>query len=206
VRFGKTLVVSDVDEVEALLYPLLRRDLVHSGPRYAVQLGDKLVDYNEAFRLYLITRNPAITIPPDAAPLLAVTNFTVTRSGMESQLLGLTIKREQPELEHQKSALLKQEEELKVELAALERSLLQSLATSKGNLLENKELLDSLNETKAKSNTITTSLDESHRLQITLDEQRNAYAPIAQRGSTMYFLVRDLAAINHMYQVTPPST
>ena len=26
------------------------------------------------------------------------------------------------------------------------------------------------------------------------------YRPVAQRGSSMYFLIRDLAALNHMYQ------
>ena len=201
VRFGKTLVVTDVDTIPPLLYPLLRLDLIRSGPRFAVQLGDKTVDYNEAFKLYLVTRNPEIAIPPDAATLVSIANFTITRSGLESQLLGLTIGKEQPELESQKSQLLKQEEGLRVELAELERSLLQSLATSSGNLLENKELLDSLNETKSKSATISTSLEEGHKLQITLDQQRNAYSPIAQRGSTMYFLVRELSAINHMYQV-----
>lgn len=90
---------------------------------------------------------------------------------------------------------------IQVELAGLERSLLQSLATSSGNLLENKVLLDSLNDAKAKSLTISSSLNESHRLQVTLDKQRNAYQPIAQRGSKMYFLVCQLSTINHMYQV-----
>ncbi len=59
-------------------------------------------------RLYLVTRNPEPYLPPDARSLIAATNFTVTRSGLESQLLGLTIQREQPELEAQKSQLLKQ--------------------------------------------------------------------------------------------------
>lgn len=48
------------------------------------------------------------------------------------QLLGLTLQREQPELEEKKSGLLRQEEELKVALADLERCLLQNLATSTG--------------------------------------------------------------------------
>ena len=65
-------------------------------------------------RLYLVTRNPEPYLPPDARSLVAATNFTVTRSGLEGQLLGLTIQKEQPELEAQKSGLLKQEEDLKV--------------------------------------------------------------------------------------------
>ena len=89
VRFGKTLLVLEVDGLEAALYPLCRRDLCHQGPRWVVNIGDKTIDYNEGFRMYLVTRHPAPDIPPDAAALLTVVNFTVTRSGLEGQLLGL---------------------------------------------------------------------------------------------------------------------
>ena len=41
------------------------------------------------------------------------------------QLLGAVIQHEKPELEVQKSQLLKQEEELKIELAKLEEALLE---------------------------------------------------------------------------------
>ena len=71
VRFGKTLVIQEVDSIEALMLPLLRRDLVRQGPRWVVQIGEKLIDFNENFRLFLITRNPLIEPPPDARPLVA---------------------------------------------------------------------------------------------------------------------------------------
>ncbi|KAG1663699.1 hypothetical protein FOA52_013267 [Chlamydomonas sp. UWO 241] len=200
VRFGKTLIIQEADRIEPLLYPLLRMDLDRQGPRFVVQIGDKQIDYNETFRLYLVTRNPEPYLPPDAASLIAATNFTVTRSGLEGQLLGLTIQQEQPELEHQKSELLKTEEDLKVQLADLEKTLLQALASSTGSLLENKSLLDSLNETKSKSITIAKSLEGSKTLQASLNEQREAYRPIAGRGSTMYFLIKDLSTLNSMYQ------
>lgn len=42
VRFGKTLLVLECDGVEPMLYPLARQDLMHQGPRYVVQVGDKV--------------------------------------------------------------------------------------------------------------------------------------------------------------------
>ena len=42
VRFGKTLLVLECEGVEPMLYPLARKDLVHQGPRYVVQVGDKV--------------------------------------------------------------------------------------------------------------------------------------------------------------------
>ena len=41
------------------------------------------------------------------------------------QLLAATIQHEKPELEEKKTSLLKQEEDLKIELAKLEESLLE---------------------------------------------------------------------------------
>ena len=78
----------------------------------------------------------------------------VLMTGMTSQLLATALKHEKPELEVRKSELLKVEEEHKLEIGRLEDFLLEELANATGNLLENKELLASLNETKAKSASI----------------------------------------------------
>lgn len=200
VRFGKTIIVEEVDKIHPVLYPLLRKDLMRQGPRWMVQVGDKAVDYNEEFRLFLVTRNSDPIIPPDVASLICTVNFTTTRSGLEGQLLGLTIKHEKPELEEKKTQLLLVEEEQKVELSKLEKDLLSELTSSKGNILENKALLDSLNETKSKSLTIANSLQESGKLQVSLDKERNLYRKIAINGSALYFTISDLQKVNHMYQ------
>uniref|UniRef100_A0A8D0H431 Cytoplasmic dynein 2 heavy chain 1 n=1 Tax=Sphenodon punctatus TaxID=8508 RepID=A0A8D0H431_SPHPU len=200
VRFGKTLIIQEMDGVEPVLYPLLRKDLVAQGPRYAVQIGDKIIDYNEEFRLFLSTRNPNPFIPPDATSIVTEVNFTTTRSGLRGQLLALTIQHEKPDLEEQKTKLLQQEEDKKIQLAKLEESLLETLATSQGNILENKELIDSLNQTKASSALIQESLSEFHRLQVFLDQERDAYLPLAESASKMYFIISDLSKINNMYR------
>jgi dynein heavy chain 2 len=33
VRFGKTLVIQEADQIEPIIYPLIRRDLTRQGPR-----------------------------------------------------------------------------------------------------------------------------------------------------------------------------
>ncbi|XP_071126281.1 cytoplasmic dynein 2 heavy chain 1-like isoform X2 [Mytilus edulis] len=200
VRFGKTLIIQEVDGVEPVLYPLLRGDLHAQGPRFVVQIGEKTIDYNEEFRLFLTTRNPQPEIPPDAASVITEVNFTTTRAGLTGQLLANTIQHEKPELEVRKTDLLRTEEDLKIQLAKMEESLLEELASAKGNILENKELLDSLNKTKASSITIADSLSESVRLQASLDQERNTYLPLAESGSKLYFVISDLAKINNMYR------
>lgn len=200
VRFGKTLIIQEVDGVEPILYPLLRGDLISQGPRYVVQIGDKVIDYNESFKLFLATRNPAPELPPDASSIVTEVNFTTTRAGLTGQLLAASIQNERPELETRKMDLLKKEEELKIELSKLEESLLEQLANAKGNILDNKELLDSLQKTKESSTTISTSLDESQSLQVSLDKERGAYLPLAEHGSKLYFIIMDLCKLNNMYR------
>ena len=57
IRFGKTLIIQEVDGIESMLVPVLRKDLISQGPRQVVQIGEKSVDYNPAFRLYMTTRD-----------------------------------------------------------------------------------------------------------------------------------------------------
>lgn len=200
VRFGKALIILEVDGVEPMLYPLVRKDLVHQGPRFVVSVGDKVIDYNENFRLYLVTRNPNPDLPPDAAALVSVINFTVTRSGLEGQLLGVAIQHEQPELELAKGELLRKEESFKVQLAKLEKDLLETLATAEGNLLENVALIESLTKTKEMSAEIAEALKTSAETSAELDLQRDIYRGFAVNGSKLFFLVKSLESVNHMYQ------
>jgi dynein heavy chain 2 len=149
IRFGKVLVIQEVDGIESLLFPVLRKDLNQQGPRQVVQIGDKAVDYNPAFSLFLTTRDQFVEIAPNSQALVTNVNFTVTKSGLEGQLLSITINFEQPELESRKTQLLEEEERLQIQLAGYEKQLLEELVNSEGNILENKKLIDSLNQTKA---------------------------------------------------------
>ena len=127
-------------------------------------------------------------------------NFTVTRSGLEGQLLGIAIQNEKPLLEKQKGEMLKKEEDFKLQLLTLEKELLQALATAEGNLLENTSLIESLSKTKEKSAEIEESLVLSAEASKQLDKEREVYRPFANSGSRLFFLVKSLEVINHMYQ------
>ncbi|XP_076054654.1 dynein cytoplasmic heavy chain beethoven [Oratosquilla oratoria] len=200
VRFGKTLIIHEVDHIEPILYPLLRGDLVSQGPRHVVQVGEKVLDYNESFQLFLATRSPDTQLPPDASAIITSVNFTTTRAGLTGQLLAATLQIEKPELEVRRSDLLRQEEELRVQLVTLEDQLLHTLAESQGNILENKELLASLEQAKSSAATIESSLVESVKLQEALEVEREAYVDFANSGSKLFFVISDLCKRSPMYR------
>ena len=51
IRFGKTLLIREVNRIDPILYPVLRGDHVGSGPYKVVQVGEKTVDINSNFRV-----------------------------------------------------------------------------------------------------------------------------------------------------------
>eukprot|EP01105_Mastigella_eilhardi_P022238 TRINITY_DN5471_c0_g1_i1.p1 TRINITY_DN5471_c0_g1~~TRINITY_DN5471_c0_g1_i1.p1 ORF type:complete len:3987 (-),score=1077.90 TRINITY_DN5471_c0_g1_i1:1263-13184(-) len=199
IRFGKTLLIQEVDKIHPILFPVLRQDFIKQGPQLSVQIGDKAITFSEDFHLYLSTRDPQPDLSPDSRALICEVNFTVTRSGLEGQLLGITLQNEKPKLEQEKMASLLQEEKNKQEMVNLEAQLLEQLGQAKGNVLQNQQLLDSLNETKRKSAEIEKSLAASQQMQEELDRQRNVYRRIAKYGSALFFVLTDLGKINHMY-------
>ena len=226
VRFGKILILQEVDKIEPILYPLLRRELtIHGGSsfgafededgggatgmaskiannRFSVQIGDKTVDYDPNFRLYLVAQTPGIMkhMSANVAVYINIANFAITKEALERQLLAITIEHDQPELENARTQALSEAESLRLQLTQLEEQLLVALADSQGSLLENHALVDSLNETKAKALEAKSLLAESKQLQESLDDQRAAYRPIAQQAGEIYFMLQGLKTIHHAYQ------
>lgn len=94
---------------------------------------------------------------------------------------------------------------LHVQLLDLERLLLQQLATSKGDLLENESLITSLNETKIKASSIQSSLEGLSSLQALLSIQSSHYEPLAQLWSSLFFALKKLVILNPMYHSSLPS-
>lgn len=98
------------------------------------------------------------------------------------------------------SALVNKQETMKVQLSDLNKQLLTILASSQGNILENKHLLSSLDNTKAAAVEIADALEASKAMQVELDQQRNAYLAVSVQASNLYFALVDLQALNHMYR------
>lgn len=76
--------------------------------REFVVLGDKEVDYDPSFRLYLNTKlsNPKYT--PTHFSRCMVVNYTVTMKGLEDQLLSVIVGFERKELEEQRERLIQE--------------------------------------------------------------------------------------------------
>lgn len=72
-----------------------------SNFRY-IKIGDKECDFNPAFRLILHTKLANPHFQPELQAQCTLINFTVTRDGLEDQLLAAVVNMERPDLEELK--------------------------------------------------------------------------------------------------------
>lgn len=68
----------------------------------AIKMGDKEVEYNQEFQLLLQTKLANPHYKPEMQAQTTLINFTVTRDGLEDQLLAEVVKAERPDLEQLK--------------------------------------------------------------------------------------------------------
>ena len=126
-RFGTLLLITDVEAVDPILNPVLNREITKAGGRVLMRLGDQDIDFSPSFSLYLSTRDSSCRFSPDLCSRTTVINFTVTPGGLQSQCLSAVLKAEQPEVELQRSELIKSQGEYRSRLMQLEKALLHAL-------------------------------------------------------------------------------
>ncbi|RVE68725.1 hypothetical protein OJAV_G00094270 [Oryzias javanicus] len=196
---GDIVLIENLGEtLDPVLGSLLGRETIKKG-RY-IKIGDKECEYNPRFRLLLHTKLANPHYQPELQAQSTLINFTVTRDGLEDQLLAAVVGMERPDLEKQKSDLTKQQNQFRITLKTLEDDLLSRLSSASGNFLGDTELVESLERNKSMAEDIEKQVKEAKVTEAKINEIREFYRPAAARASLLYFIMNDLNKINPMYQ------
>jgi len=96
------MIESIENEVDPMLDPILEKQIIVKSARLKlIKLGDQELDYCDKFRLFMTSRLANPHFSPELAAKTTIIDFTVTQGGLEQQLLGLLISKEQKQLEDQ---------------------------------------------------------------------------------------------------------
>ncbi|XP_069917498.1 dynein axonemal heavy chain 9 isoform X4 [Oryctolagus cuniculus] len=196
---GDVVLIENLEEsIDPVLGPLLGREVIKKG-RF-IKIGDKECEYNAKFRLILHTKLANPHYQPELQAQATLINFTVTRDGLEDQLLAAVVSMERPDLEQLKSELTKQQNGFKITLKTLEDNLLSRLSSASGNFLGETSLVENLEITKQTAAEVETKVQEAKVTEVKINEAREHYRPAAARASLLYFIMNDLSKIHPMYQ------
>ena len=201
IRIGLPVLLENIEEIlDPSLEPLLMKNLVKQGGQWAIRLGDNWVPYSNEFKFFMTTKLANPHYLPEICIKVCIINFTVTPDGLEDQLLVDVVKYEQPELEQMKDQLVIQLSDFKRQLKDLEDKILKLVSEAGEDILEDEELIITLDQSKQTSITINERMAEAEQTAILINKNRESYRSVARRGSILYFVIADLALIDPMYQ------
>ncbi|CAI9733108.1 dynein heavy chain 6, axonemal-like isoform X2 [Octopus vulgaris] len=168
IRIGRPVLLEDVGEVlEPSLEPILCKQTYYKSGRQMIRLGDTELEYSQEFKLFMTTKLPNPHYLPEICIKVTIVNFTVTRTGLGDQVLSEVVQLEKPQLEEQRNQLITHINRDKIQLKSIEERILQLLFHSKGNILDNEDLINTLNESKLFNMTIEQS-EKSENLETRL--------------------------------------
>ncbi|KAI3386976.1 hypothetical protein SNEBB_002464 [Seison nebaliae] len=201
IKYGFPVVFQDVDEyVDPVIDNVLQKNIQGPPGQEFVLLGDKEVEYDPNFRLYLNSKIPNPRLTPSHFGSSLVINYTVTLKGLEDQLLSVLVKNERRELEEQRERLIQDTFDNKRLLYELEDALLRELSTATGNMLDNVELVQTLEDTKNKADEVMEKLKQGANTAKDIERLRDGYRPAAKRGAILFFVLAQMSSVNNMYQ------
>ena len=202
IQYGFPFLFENLDEyIDPVIDPVLEKSLVaQPSGRFAVRLGDKDVEWDNNFRLYMCTKWANPHYGPEVSGKTMVINYGVTQQGLTEQLLNVTVRHERADLEERRESLIHSMSEAQAELKDLEDTLLSELYKAEGLILDNRELIETLEKAKARSVDISRQLADSKRAATEIEEVRQRYVPAAKRGAILFFAMASLSAISNMYE------
>ncbi|EGD81584.1 dynein heavy chain 6 [Salpingoeca rosetta] len=201
IRIGQPVLLEEVEEtLDPSLEPILLKQTFKQGGRTLIRLGDSDIDYDKNFRFYMTTKMANPHYLPEICIKVTIINFTVTKTGLEDQLLADVVRLERPDLEEERTKLILQINEDRAQLKSIEDEILKLLFNSEGNILDDERLINTLNDSKTTSTAIGERLKRAETTEASITEARDKYRPAAVRGSVLFFVIADMSNIDPMYQ------
>ncbi|XP_071052042.1 dynein axonemal heavy chain 3 isoform X2 [Onthophagus taurus] len=201
ITFGLPVILENIaQEIDAVLEPVLVKNIFKSAGCFYLKLGDSVLEYNFDFRFYITTRLRNPHYLPEVAVKVTLVNFMITPQGLQDQLLGIVVAMERPELEEKKNEMIVEGANNKKMLKEIEDQILQVLSSSEGNILEDETAIRILSSSKILSEEIQEKQKIAAVTEVEIDNARNSYIPVSKHSSILFFCISELGNIDPMYQ------
>lgn len=205
IRFGTTLLVENVEDIDPILNPILNKELQRTGGRTLVRIGTEEVDYSPKFRIILSTKNPAVRLTPDLCSRVTLVNFTVTPDSLQSQSLSVVVKSMKPEIETQRASILKLQGEQNVKLRELEDQMLTKISACEGSILDDDAVVEGMELLMIEGAQVEEQIASSDQVMKQVHEAVARFEPFASICRKIYVLLESMRQISFLYEFTAKS-
>jgi dynein heavy chain len=199
-RKGETLIVEAVGEnISSVFDDLIAGNFTLQAGMLSVQVGTQQVEMDKNFRMYLVSNLNSPHYTPELLSKIVFLDFSVTPSGLLQQMVSLVCKTEEPKDEEEKIFITKEGMEYSMKQKDTELKILRLLTDSRGNVVENDALINSLNESKSTAEDIKARLKQSAKTEEKLERNRQTYKPVATLVTNIFLIVKDMYKLDPMY-------
>ena len=187
------------ERVDAILQPVIGRSTIRKGRKLYIKLGDTEVELAPTFKLIMHTKLSNPHYPPEIQAEAALINFAVTEAGLEDQLLSEVVLKERPDLAEQSKFLVEQQQGFKILIQQLEDEILHKLNTAEGDVTEDVELIEGLENAKRISVDIAAKAIIANETEAAVNETNEKYRSVAARGALVFFIMNDMFKVHTYY-------
>ena len=114
--------------------------------------------------------------------------------------MALVVKKERPDLASTKEQLIQDLNGYKIKLNQIQASLLKQLAEQKGDILDDIQLIENLEDAKRVSVETNENVAKATVISAQITETSEQYRPAANRGALVFFLMNELFKIHSFYR------
>ncbi|KAM9910471.1 hypothetical protein OXX69_004465 [Metschnikowia pulcherrima] len=198
-KFGGIVLVQNAELYNPVLDSVLRNDISHRGGRRMIQIGSRSVVLSEQFGLILYTRDSRASISAFVKSRTTPLNFTITQSNLESRVLNASLEHFDPDLEKKRVELGVLHSDYNNRLLSLREQFLSTLNNIKGTILDNDDVIDSLEKMEVESKSIDEKMAQSEKTMMSVVDTRSHFGKLASHSKNIFAITMSFAKMNRLY-------
>ena len=142
---GNTVIFEDATETfDPMLDPLLAKQIEKKSSETLMKFGEKYIQYNSDFKFFITTKMPAPHYSPEVCVKVTILNFMVTQEGLQDQMLNEIIRVREAKKYESRIKCIQLKASNTTAKQDIDDQILNLLANSKEDILEDTELRESL--------------------------------------------------------------
>lgn len=197
-RFGGHILVQNAESYNPIIDVILRKNIVQNGGRKTTEFGGKSVDVLSEFKLVLYTRVSG-QMPSFVASRTTVLNFSITSGNLENQIMDITLEHQKPEIFKKRNDCIALQSEYQIRLLALRKLLLSILNEVSGTILDNDEVIESLEKLETESADIDLKMRNAETVMTEVEDERFQHAEIADHCKNIYESLTAISKFSRFY-------
>lgn len=150
ISLGYPVILEDANETfDPMIEPLLGKQIDKKRNMWTIKLGDSNIEYQPEFKFYVTTKLSKPHYAPEVCVKVTMLNFMVTEEGLLDQMLNIVVYHEDQKNMERRNQITVQTAENNRKKAELEDKILNQIANSDVDILEDDVLLVTLDESKS---------------------------------------------------------